>query len=113
MFDFKNKPRHWAQRYSMNVLALSILVTTTLGIQEIKNFQARSQVSSQVKTEISSMTLAEIKNQIGNALEIPYTQGLQLLQGVDPNTYSLKGTAFKLDGSGTKMRSTAVVSDQI
>ncbi|CDW71832.1 UNKNOWN [Stylonychia lemnae] len=58
---------------------------------------------SEVKAEVA----------IGAALEMPYSQGIQLLQGIDTGSYKLKGNPFKLDGSGTKVESKAVASDII
>jgi len=43
---------------------------------------------------------------------MPFSQGLQLLQGLNSSEYKIKGNAFVLDGSsGTKIKSAAIAAD--
>jgi len=44
---------------------------------------------------------------------MPYSHGLQLLQGVNSSGYAVKGNPFLLDGSGTKITTNSVASDTI
>ena len=44
---------------------------------------------------------------------MPYSHGVQLLNGVNVTGYELKGNAFRLDGGGIKAEPDTVSSDTI
>ncbi|CDW80430.1 UNKNOWN [Stylonychia lemnae] len=81
---------------------MTLTLRDTLSIQ-LTNTGVHAQIRADNKAE----------SPIAGSLELPYSEGLQLLQGVDSTNYVLKGNPFKLDGSGSKVSSSAVASDTI